>query len=130
MLCRHGAALQHTVRGMDAGTWTEERIEQLTRLWEEGITTAEIGRQIGVTKNAVIGKVHRLGLVPRVITQKPAPKRIWFEFNGPVCMWPYGHPGDDDFHFCGDRPEPGRPYCPSHCAVAYIHPKEQKPVAA
>ena len=37
-------------------TWTPERIEALTRLWEEGITTAEIGRRIGVTKNAVIGK--------------------------------------------------------------------------
>ena len=50
-------------------TWTPERIEQLTTLWEEGITTAEIGRRIGVTKNAVIGKVHRIGLVPRVVTE-------------------------------------------------------------
>ena len=60
---------------IDLGTWTDERITQLTLLWDEGVTTAEIGRRIGVTKNAVIGKVHRLGLVPRVITQKPAPRR-------------------------------------------------------
>ena len=115
---------------MDAGTWTDERIAALTRLWEEGITTAEIGRRIGVTKNAVIGKVHRIGLVPRVITQKPPPKKNVFEFHGPACMWPFGHPGDDDFHFCGARPEPGRPYCAAHAAIAYIKPKDQKPQAA
>ncbi len=50
---------------MDIGTWTPERIEQLSVLWDEGITTAEIGRRIGVTKNAVIGKVHRLSLSGR-----------------------------------------------------------------
>ena len=57
-------------------TWTPERIEQLTRLWEEGVTTAEIGRRIGVTKNAVIGKVHRIGLVPRVVKEAPVPQPI------------------------------------------------------
>src|SRR5436190_24134313 len=85
-------------------TWTPERIEALTRLWEEGVTTAEIGRRIGVTKNAVIGKVHRIGLTPRVITQKPPPRRNVFDFTGPACMWPVGHPGEDDFHFCGEHP--------------------------
>jgi GcrA cell cycle regulator len=115
---------------MDAGTWTLERIEELTRLWEEGVTTAEIGRLIGVTKNAVIGKVHRIGLIPRVVTQRSPPKRNVFDFHGPVCMWPFGHPGDDDFHFCGARPTPGRPYCAEHSAIAYIRPKEQKPQAA
>ncbi|MBV8889500.1 MAG: global cell cycle regulator GcrA-like protein [Alphaproteobacteria bacterium] len=115
---------------MEAGTWTDERIEELVRLWEAGVTTAEIGRQIGVTKNAVIGKVHRLGLMPRVITPLPEPPRNVFDFNGPSCLWPYGHPGDEDFHFCGDRPIPGKPYCATHNAVAYIRPKEQKPEAA
>jgi GcrA cell cycle regulator len=115
---------------IDLGTWTPDRIEQLTLLWDEGVTTAEIGRRIGVTKNAVIGKVHRLGLVPRVITQKPAPRRNVFEFTGPVCMWPHGHPGDEDFHFCGGWPVPGKPYCADHSAVAYIKPKEQKANAA
>jgi GcrA cell cycle regulator len=115
---------------MDLGTWTPERIDQLTLLWDEGITTAEIGRRIGVTKNAVIGKVHRLGLVPRVITVRPPPRRNVFEFTGSVCMWPHGHPGDDDFHFCGERPVAGKPYCATHAAVAYIKPKEQKSHAA
>jgi GcrA cell cycle regulator len=111
-------------------TWTAERIEQLTRLWEEGVTTAEIGRRIGVSKNAVIGKVHRIGLTPRVITEKPPPRRNVFDFAGPVCMWPIGHPSDDDFHFCGERPMGGKPYCEHHAAMAYIRPKEAKPEAA
>ena len=44
-------------------TWTPERIELLKLLWEEGVTTAEIGRRIGVTKNAVDrqGAPHRAG---------------------------------------------------------------------
>ncbi|MGH7124624.1 MAG: GcrA family cell cycle regulator, partial [Stellaceae bacterium] len=40
--------------------WTPERITQLSQLWKEGHSTAEIGRRIGVTKNAVVGKAHRL----------------------------------------------------------------------
>ncbi len=110
-------------------TWTLERIEALTRLWEEGITTAEIGRRIGVTKNAVIGKVHRIGLTPRVITQKPPPRRNVFDFTGPACMWPIGHPGEDDFHFCGEHPMAGKPYCGHHVEVAYIKPKEKSEAA-
>src|SRR5436853_2668703 len=80
-------------------TWTPERIASLIALWEEGVTTAEIGRRIGVTKNAVIGKVHRIGLVPRVVKELPPPKRNVLEFTGPACMWPIGHPDADDFHF-------------------------------
>jgi GcrA cell cycle regulator len=110
-------------------TWTPERIAQLKQLWEEGVTTAEIGRRIGVTKNAVIGKVHRIGLVPRVVKEAPPPRRNVFEFTGPACMWPIGHPNDDDFHFCGGRPVSGKPYCEAHAAKAYIRPKE-KPEAA
>ncbi len=110
-------------------TWTPQRIEQLTRLWEEGVTTAEIGRRIGVTKNAVIGKVHRIGLVPRVVKEVPPPRRNVFDFNGVVCMWPSGHPSDDDFHFCGGRPVAGKPYCAEHAALAYVRPKD-KPEAA
>ena len=48
-------------------TWTPERIAEVTRLWSEGLTTAEIGKMVGVTKNAVVGKAHRLGLPPRPV---------------------------------------------------------------
>ena len=45
--------------------WTEELIARLRALWEEGHSTAEIGRILGVSKNAVVGKAHRLNLPAR-----------------------------------------------------------------
>ncbi|MBB2200450.1 GcrA family cell cycle regulator [Gluconacetobacter tumulisoli] len=45
--------------------WTEETIARLRELWQQGLSTAEIGRQLAVTKNAVVGKAHRLGLQAR-----------------------------------------------------------------
>lgn len=45
--------------------WTEEVIEQLKALWAEGHSTAEIGRRMGISKNAVVGKAHRLHLAAR-----------------------------------------------------------------
>ena len=45
--------------------WTEDVIARLRQLWDEGHSTAEIGRRLGVTKNAVVGKAHRLSLPPR-----------------------------------------------------------------
>lgn len=45
--------------------WNSDTVAQLTSLWAEGLSTAEIGRRIGVSKNAVIGKSHRLELQAR-----------------------------------------------------------------
>lgn len=46
--------------------WTDERVEQLKQLWADGLSASQIARQLGgVTRNAVIGKVHRLGLAGR-----------------------------------------------------------------
>ncbi len=45
--------------------WTEETISRLRSLWQEGLSTAEIGRRLSITKNAVVGKAHRLTLPPR-----------------------------------------------------------------
>ena len=62
---------------MDVVTWTPERVEQLTQLFEEGLPTAEIGRRLGLTKNAVIGKLHRIALSPRVShTGRPAAAQL------------------------------------------------------
>jgi GcrA cell cycle regulator len=60
---------------MDAGmTWTEERVELLTRLWNEGLSASRIAAELGgsITRNAVIGKVHRLGLAGRGKANAPA----------------------------------------------------------
>jgi len=45
--------------------WNDETIVRLRALWNEGLSTAEIGRRMGVSKNAVVGKAHRLGLPAR-----------------------------------------------------------------
>ena len=45
--------------------WTEDTIGRLRGLWSEGHSTAEIGRRLGVSKNAVVGKAHRLDLPAR-----------------------------------------------------------------
>ena len=50
--------------------WTEEIIARLRALWAEGHSTAEIGRRMGISKNAVVGKAHRLQL-----TARPSPIR-------------------------------------------------------
>lgn len=52
--------------------WTDERVEQLKKLWAEGLSAAQIANKMGgVTRNAVIGKVHRLGLSGRATPAKP-----------------------------------------------------------
>lgn len=52
-------------------TWTDERVEKLRELWGEGLTASQIARELGgVSRNAVIGKVHRLGLGTRQNTGK------------------------------------------------------------
>lgn len=47
-------------------TWSDDRVEQLKKLWEAGLSASQIAAELGnVTRNAVIGKVHRLGLSGR-----------------------------------------------------------------
>ena len=204
-------------------SWTDERIEKLTKMWEGGATASQIAEDLGgVSRNAVIGKAHRLGLkarpspvkggeteakaapakkakpapepkkqakpaeikkapaemapeppapeseepaaqdasaqvvtptrnTPRVVSVGPGgflrqgpgdqqapippapPRRLvpakpstdiadkmsLLDLNDRVCRWPMGHPGEPDFHFCGEKVNPGFPYCVEHCGRAY-----------
>lgn len=210
-------------------SWTDERIEKLTKMWEGGATASQIAEELGgVSRNAVIGKAHRLGLkarpspvkpnekepaaaaapkppkaeaapkpapAPRAETPRAAPapaaaapapaaaaartaappaaaaspapaspgpttrivsvgpggflrqgpgdqqapippapprrlvpakpsaeiaaKTSLLDLNDRICRWPMGHPGEPDFHFCGDKVNPGFPYCVDHCGRAY-----------
>ncbi|WP_309622642.1 GcrA family cell cycle regulator [Novosphingobium sp.] len=195
-------------------SWTDERIEKLTKMWEGGSTASQIADELGgVSRNAVIGKAHRLGLkarpspvkpnereaaapapkaakaaaprpapaprpaapaaprgaapadVPagdgaqpapkpssprivsvgpggflrqgpgdqqapippapprRLVPAKPSPdmaeKTSLLDLNDRICRWPMGHPGEPDFHFCGEKVNPGFPYCVPHCGRAY-----------
>lgn len=45
--------------------WTEEVVEELKRMWDRGMTTGQIAKALNVTKNSIIGKVHRLCLTAR-----------------------------------------------------------------
>jgi GcrA cell cycle regulator len=200
--------MEHTV------SWTDERIDQLKRMWEKGMTASQIADELGgVSRNAVIGKAHRLGLqsrpspvkaneaprrkpVPkkaepsptetrvtaspadspaeverplpassapaasappapplqprivsigpggfmrqgpgdqqapippapprRLVPAKPSPeiadKTSLLDLTEKICKWPMGHPGEPDFHFCGEKVNPGFPYCVEHCGRAY-----------
>jgi GcrA cell cycle regulator len=205
-------------------SWTDERIEKLTKMWEGGSTASQIAEELGgVSRNAVIGKAHRLGLKarpspvkanekaespapapkapkpaaepraaapaaprtaapqpprpvsapaaaapaataaagdapavpatpqPRIVSVGPGgflrqgpgdqqapippapPRRLvpakpsaeiaektsLLDLNDRICRWPMGHPGEPDFHFCGEKVNPGFPYCVEHCGRAY-----------
>jgi GcrA cell cycle regulator len=55
-------------------SWTDERVEQLKKMWGEGLSASQIAKELGgVTRNAVIGKVHRLGLSNRTTGGTAAP---------------------------------------------------------
>ena len=129
-------------------SWTDERVALLKKLWGEGKTAAEIAKELGgVTRNAVIGKAHRLKLSGRVspiqqnkkpanksVAPKPKPavkaKAIQIEdekrekvslsdLKAGQCRWPIGDPKDENFGFCGCEALPGLPYCMEHAQVAY-----------
>lgn len=59
----------------------------------------------------------------RLVPAKPSPeiagKTSLLDLSDRVCKWPLGHPGEPDFHFCGDKVNPGFPYCVAHCGHAY-----------
>jgi len=129
-------------------SWTDERVELLTKLWGEGKTAAEIAKELGgVTRNAVIGKAHRLKLSNRVSpiqqNKKPAPVKSQptavvperkiqkaaaqdnrqgiplVDLKPNQCRWPFGDPRDESFGFCGHANIAGLPYCAEHAKVAY-----------
>jgi GcrA cell cycle regulator len=59
----------------------------------------------------------------RLVPAKPSPeiadKTTLLDLNDRICRWPMGHPGEPDFHFCGEAVNPGFPYCVEHCGRAY-----------
>lgn len=105
--------------------WPEETIQQLRNLWDEGLSTAAIAMRLGVTKNAVVGKAHRLDLPGR-----PSPIR---REGDPRPRAPRAPPRPRDtlplldcLRGATSGPEPRKPYVPR-----IIHPeaKVERPVA-
>ena len=58
-------------------------------------------------------------LVPARTAPEYADKTSLLDLNDKICKWPLGHPGEPDFHFCGEKVNPGFPYCVTHCGHAY-----------
>ncbi|MBN2970854.1 hypothetical protein JW805_02325 [Roseomonas aeriglobus] len=58
-------------------------------------------------------------LVPAKPSEAIAGKTSLLDLNDRICKWPLGHPGEPDFHFCGEKVNPGFPYCVEHCGHAY-----------
>ena len=142
-------------------SWTTEKVEKLRELWTKGHTASQISNILGnTTRNAVIGKAHRLNLEARAPSKqnntsqkqeaKPAkrpPQQMSrkskfqsilldknFEAEKPTalenltdttCKWPIGHPDEENFYFCGRKPEGEFPYCKLHVLYAF-QPKGQK----
>ncbi|PZO87494.1 MAG: gcrA cell cycle regulator family protein [Micavibrio aeruginosavorus] len=139
-------------------SWTDERVSLLKQLWGEGKTAAEIAKVLGdgITRNAVIGKAHRLKLSSRLspiqqnVVKKPKgevmlprpvkPVMRTPEFKGKgvkmvdldyrMCRWPNGDPKEETFNFCGCDAVPGLPYCPEHARVAYQVPTRSRTLVA
>jgi GcrA cell cycle regulator len=80
--------------------WNDERVEQLKKLWAEGLSASQIASKMGgVTRNAVIGKVHRLGLSGRAAPAKPQRGRSFERM-------------DDEFYTIRREPAMMRPIIP------------------
>ena len=107
------------------GSWNEDNTARLRELWDEGHPAAEIGRRLGITKNAVIGKAWRLDLPPRRVADGPNPVPSLAEIMPLAtdrCHWPLGKPGTASFRFCNQPVLAGKPYCETHCRIAYVRP--------
>ena len=131
-------------------SWTEEKVAKLKELWGKGQTASQIAEIIGgISRNAVIGKAHRLGLSGRMASKKSnggisiiRKKRVYIaqaqkiidispvidepmnptafqDIKDGLCRWPLGEPEEIDFKFCGRNTKEGIVYCQSHYKQAY-----------
>ena len=126
--------------------WDTEKLDKLKKLWEKGVPITKIGDELGVSRNAIAGKAHRLGLPKRnspissegeerstktkiksLNVLKEVPLKISLrnvEWSRTKCCWPEGDPKLKGFKFCGEEILPGRPYCTKHSYIAYTNSRE------
>src|SRR3954467_3602003 len=93
-------------------SWTEERIERLKKMWHDGATASQIADGLGgVSRNAVIGKAHRLGL-----EQRPSPVKAGEEKEakkaGPAAAPPRPAPKSEAAKAAPPSPGPAGPAAP------------------
>ncbi|MBC7478110.1 MAG: GcrA cell cycle regulator [Pseudorhodobacter sp.] len=101
-------------------SWTDERVETLKKMWAEGQSASQIAKELGgVTRNAVIGKVHRLGLSNRV-----GPGGTEAEEEAVVMAAPVAPPPEPP------RPAPVVEEPPAAAPAAAVEPERPAPPAA
>ena len=76
-------------------------------------------RQAPGEQQAPIAPAPPRRLVPAKPSAEIAGKTSLLDLSDKICKWPLGHPGEPDFHFCGEKVNPGFPYCIQHCGHAY-----------
>ena len=126
--------------------WDQDKLDQLRHFWLEGLPITKIGLKLNVSRNAIAGKAHRLGLPkrnspisksgePRINqsktvseeNKKELPLKLLLrdvEWSRNACCWPFGDPKLPGFKFCGISIIPGRPYCEEHSILAYTNTRE------
>ena len=118
--------------------WTTERVDLLTRLWAEGLSARQIAMKLGggVTRNAVIGKAHRLNLQRGAVTPEPRPEpappvreeipmNLSPDVKSWMCRWPSEEPGRQGLYICGKTAQPGRHFCAEHLTLHYLQHKKR-----
>lgn len=123
--------------------WNEEKLKKLEDLWKQGLPISKIGELLGVSRNSIAGKAHRMSLPKRnspisgkekTKSQKTTsnqnteiPLKLKLrnvEWSRTRCCWPKGDPKLQGFKFCGAEIFPGRPYCDKHSYLAYTNARE------
>lgn len=120
--------------------WTKDEDADLARRWNAGDSSGAIGRDLGRTRNSIVGRKNRLGLGNRPSPIRPkgepkppkapraprvAPTLVIVEAPKPVrvssCCWPFDIPGTRKFRFCEAAVCERSPYCEEHRKRAYLH---------
>lgn len=105
--------------------WTKDETEACKRMWAEGKSAADIGKELGRTRDSVIGKWWRLGLSE---DQRHAVHLL--DAEGDHCRYPLwddeginGHGHGNRLMVCGKR---GYPWCPKHKAIVFEKASKRK----
>src|SRR5215212_9881397 len=106
-------------------SWTEERIDRLKKMWHDGATASQIADELGgVSRNAVIGKAHRLGLEQRPSPVKPGEeKEAKKPAPAPVAAAPKAA-APAKAGAAGQEAQPVRPAAPGHAPRRQLTPQE------
>jgi GcrA cell cycle regulator len=112
-------------------SWTDERVEKLQEMWAEGMSAAQIAKTLGgVTRNAVIGKVHRLGLSNRAAPGKPGgPEDAEALGEAEIEAAPVAPPPPAPEPAVEAAPEPAAPAAPPRPVARDLQRREPAPMS-